>query len=72
MPVHFAERTRLDVEVRGGYGLGNGEVCRVGDAHFAASQVERLLGKHLVGELQLGLFVALGVLGNLLIDRVWR
>jgi hypothetical protein len=55
----------------GGHRLGEREVGRVGDAHLAAGGVEGLLGKHLVGELQLGLLVALGAAGDLLVDGVW-
>jgi hypothetical protein len=70
VPVHLANRTRLDVEMSSRYGLGNGEVGRVRNTNLSASRVERLLSKHLVGELQLGLLVAFACTGRLLFNRI--
>lgn len=70
VPVHLAQRTRLDDGMRGGDGLGDGEILGVGDADLTARGNERILRKHLVCEIVLGL---LGVLAcrALLVDGAW-
>jgi hypothetical protein len=69
VPVHLAERARLDVKMSGSDSLRDREIGRVSNANLTTSKVERLLRKHLVAELELRLLVALGV-GKLLLDRV--
>ena len=71
MPVHFADGAGLDVEMRCGDGLGDGEVGGVGDADLTTCRVNGFLVEHLVGELELGLLVTLAVAGDLLLDGTW-
>lgn len=68
VPVHLAQRAGLDDGVGGRDGLGDGEVLGVGDAHLAARRHERVLRKHLVREVVLGLLDVLA-LGALVLDR---
>ena len=68
VPVHFTDGTGLDVEVCGGYGLGDGKVGRIRDADLASCGVERFLVHHLVGELKLGLLHT-SAAGFLLVNR---
>jgi hypothetical protein len=70
VPVHLANRARLDAQMRRCHGLGDWEVTRISDAHLSTSSVHGLLIKHLMSKLQLRLLVALGVARNLLLDRV--
>jgi hypothetical protein len=70
VPVHLTDCARLNAQVRSSHGLGDWEVTRIGNAYLTASSVDGLLVKHLVGKLQLGLLITLGVAWNLLLDRV--
>ena len=54
VPVHFAQAVRVDRDVGGGGRLGDREIGRVGDAHFATGELERLLLEHAVRKAVLG------------------
>lgn len=55
VPVHLTDGSRLDGDVGGGHGLGNGEVLGVGDAHLASCGLLWLLLQHAMREVVLGL-----------------
>jgi hypothetical protein len=50
VPVHLAERARVDDDVGGRHGLGHGEVGAVDDADLAAVELDGLLLEEAVGE----------------------
>lgn len=48
--MQLAQAARVDDDMGGGDGLGDGEGGRIGDADLAATGVQRLLGHHVVRE----------------------
>lgn len=64
MPVHLAQGARVDDDVRGGDGLGHGEVGAVDDADLAAVEFDGFLFQEAVREAVLGLNYLLAVRGE--------